>query len=278
VNPRFWRAIVDGRHPGALNMAADEALMICQTKGAVPPTLRLYGWSPPCISLGYFQKADAEVDVDACARAGLELVRRPTGGRAVLHDDEVTYSLVIPQVLLPGGVLETYRRISSGLLQALAYLGIRGELARPARRPARRRETAVDGLDGACFDSPSWYETLVGGRKIAGSAQTRQNGVILQHGSLLLSFDPARLASVLRTGTPARRARLEQRLRERVTAVSDEIGRPPGRGEVETALICGMARALGLEIERAGYAREELELTRELYHGKYGTREWTFRR
>jgi lipoate-protein ligase A len=325
---------MDRRRPGALNMALDEALMTFQEKRSLPPTLRLYGWDPPCVSLGYFQRTQGEIDLEACGRAGVDVVRRPTGGRAVLHDDELTYCLVIPQDMLPGSVLETYRVISGGLLQGLAYLGISGQLAQPARRARSRRRGAdpgegaaaagegagadpgegaaaagegagadpgegvaaagdresaglgesggqdegPDAPGGACFDSPSWYEMVVGGRKIIGSAQTRRNGVILQHGSLLVSFDPGRLASLVRSRGASGRERLSRRLREGVTSISEQLGRTPRPGEVETAIACGMARALGLRLARAGYAFGELELTRKLYGEKYGSKEWTFRR
>ncbi|MDP2871724.1 MAG: biotin/lipoate A/B protein ligase family protein [Bacillota bacterium] len=289
----LWRAIFDRPRSGPMNMAVDEAMLQLVGQGAGPPTLRLYGWARPTISLGYFQRAAAEVDLEACAADGVPVVRRPTGGRAVFHDDEVTYSIVIPQAMMPGSVLETYRLLSGGILQALAYLGLHGELATPAVRGdgagatgreryggngGHARRAPGDGMQSACFDSPSWYETLVGGRKIIGSAQTRQGGALLQHGSLLVGFDRARLAGLLRSGTRRDRDELAATLGRRVTSLEAEMGRRPSRREVQRALACGMARALSLYLVSAGYSAREREMARRLCREKYKTSEWTMRR
>lgn len=282
-----WRLILDPPRPGPLNMATDEALMQAQGDGNLPPTIRLYSWQPACMSIGYFQRAGGELDLEACSQAGVDVVRRPTGGRAVLHDDEITYSVTIRQELLPGGVLETYQKLSQGILQGLRYLGIEGELARltrPGRRP--RPEPAAtsppaeteDGPQAACFDSPSWYEALVGGRKIIGSAQTRASGVILQHGSLLMSFDAERLAALLRAPSAAARARLTRHLDRRVTSVSEQLRRRPRPGEVEGAMVAGVAAALGVSLVQGGYSDRELLLTQQLWERKYATEQWTMRR
>ncbi len=274
---KTWRVILDAAHPGALNMALDDAVMTCHAAGGLPPTLRFYGWRPACMSLGYFQRAASEVDLAACAAAGVDVVRRPTGGRAVLHDDEVTYSIVISQDYLAGSVLETYHTLSQGILAGLAYLGIQGEQATPRRGRGRTPQSA-DGMHAACFDAPSWYETVVAGRKIVGSAQTRHDGVILQHGSLLVGFDPVRLAGLLCVRDEGRREALAETLQARVTSVSEQMGRRPAPGEVERALTCGMAKALGLSLFFAGYTREEIDLARQLLHSKYTQQEWTMRR
>lgn len=294
----LWRVIYDVPRSGPMNMAIDEALLLLVGRGLAPPTLRLYGWSRATVSLGYFQRAAVEVDLAACAASGVPLVRRPTGGRAVLHEDEVTYSVTMPQALLPGGVLETYQVLSAGILQALSYLGLRGRLARPAGRgevcggrggarngdgdagAAGRARRAADGMQSACFDSPSWYETLVGDKKIVGSAQTRQGGGLLQHGSLLVGFDGMRLAGLLRqgAGTPEGRAALAAKLQDRVTCLQAEMGRRPRRAEVQRALACGMARALSLCLVRAGYSESEMGLARQLSRAKYATTGWTMRR
>jgi lipoate-protein ligase A len=269
-----------------MNMALDEALLVLIGRGESPPTLRLYGWSRPTVSLGYFQRASAEIDLEACSAAGVPVVRRPTGGRAVFHDDEVTYSVILPQACIAGSVLESYRVLSAGILQALSFLGLRGELACPGvRGPASglmpaQRAVPQDGMQAACFDAPSWYETLVGGRKIIGSAQTRQGGGLLQHGSLLVGFDAPRLAGLLRSGARGEvdRADLALRLESRVTSLQAEMGRRPRRAEVQRAIACGMASALGLYLVQGGYTDKELTLARRLHRTKYRTKEWTMRR
>jgi lipoate-protein ligase A len=275
---KVWRVIFDegSPRPGAMNMALDEALMEAQRDVAHPPTLRFYAWQPACVSLGYFQRAEAEVDLGACHAAGVHVVRRATGGRAVLHDDEVTYSVAIRQELLPGSVVETYGALSQGILRGLRYLGIEGQLARVGAR--RRPGAGEDGLAAACFDAPSWYETLVDGRKIIGSAQTRASGVILQHGSLLIGFDAARLTGLLRLRSAESRGRLAAALGASVTSISEHLGRRPAPGEVARALACGMASALGLSLYAGSYTARELELARRLHIDKYLTQEWTLRR
>jgi lipoate-protein ligase A len=282
ISSEAWRVITDPARPGALNMALDEALLVAQATGDLPPTLRLYAWEPPCMSLGYFQRATAEVDLAACAAAGVDVVRRPTGGRAVLHEHELTYSIVVRQALLPGSVLDTYQVLSEGLLAGLRYLGIKGEQVRPRPKPARNEQAAAakaeDGLHAACFDAPSWYETVVAGRKIIGSAQTRRDGVILQHGSLLLSFDPARLTGLLRVRQAERRPAMEALLAAKATSVADVTGRAVGFEEAARAITCGLAAALRLTMFQAGYAADEIELAKQLYRDKYTTEQWTLRR
>jgi len=279
-----WRVITDVARPGALNMALDEALLTAHATGDLPPTLRLYAWDPPCMSLGYFQRATAEVDLAACAAAGVDVVRRPTGGRAVLHEHELTYSIVVRQALLPGGVLDTYQVLSQGLLAGLRYLGIKGEQVRPRGRrvgsahPGALAPKDEDGLHAACFDAPSWYETVVKGRKIIGSAQTRRDGVILQHGSLLLAFDAARLTGLLRVRHAEQRSAIQALLTAKATSVAEVIGRAVRFEEAARAITCGMAAALRLTMFQAGYADEEIKLAKQLYQDKYATEQWTLRR
>ena len=152
-----WRLLSDGPASAAWNMAVDEAIMTMVGRKESPPTLRIYGWDPPALSLGYFQRA-AEVDLTACRSRGVDVVRRPTGGRAILHDQEVTYSLSLPEDLpwLPRGVTEAYRLIAGGLVRGLKILGVPVEMAPAGRRGA--------GKTAACFDAPCSYEIVARGR------------------------------------------------------------------------------------------------------------------
>ncbi len=258
---------MDGFKQAADNMAVDEAMLLCHRRGLVPPTLRFYGWCPPAVSIGYSQRLREEVDLEACRRLGIGWVRRPTGGRAVLHDQEVTYSVVISQELLPGSVLETYRWLAGGLLAGLRELGIRAEMAEGNRGKA---------LSGACFDAPSSCEVVVGGRKLVGSAQTRQQGTILQHGSILIRFDPGKLASVLRLEAGAGE-RVAAALEKKVTSL-EELGRPVGFEEVARAVAEGFRKELGIELQPDGLSREEEELAAELEGKKYRHEGWNHRR
>lgn len=201
-------------------MAVDVALLAGVAAGG-PPVLRLYGFHPPALSLGHFQTAAGTVDWAACRTAGVDVVRRPTGGRAVLHEHEVTYALCLPERYpgLPGSVAESYRFLIRFIITALRSLGADARLtpAAPSRDGGRRR-AAPRGQSpdsrAACFAAPSWYEVAVGGRKLVGSAQVRRNGALLQHGSLLLRFDAERLASLLAFPNGEARAAAAQELAE----------------------------------------------------------------
>jgi lipoyl(octanoyl) transferase len=188
-----WRLVVDGAAPGAWNMAVDEVLLDGVVAGATAPTLRFYQWKPPCVSLGYFQSFGA-VNRDGCRSLGIDIVRRPTGGRAILHDRELTYSLVLPASVLghDHGVLPSYYRISLALQEGLRRLGVATTLAPPSGAPS----TALQGP--VCFDRPSAHEILLDGRKLVGSAQVRRGTALLQHGSILIKPRIAALLACLR--------------------------------------------------------------------------------
>ncbi len=175
-----WRLLVDAPASGAWNMAVDEVLLDGVAAGTTPPTLRFYAWTPPCLSLGYFQPFEV-VDLDGCRALGVEVVRRPTGGRAILHDRELTYSVALPASALghDGGVLPSYHRLSLALQDGLRRLGVPATLA-----PESAGGAAAHGP--VCFDRPSAHEILLQGRKLVGSAQVRRGGGLLQHGSILI--------------------------------------------------------------------------------------------
>ena len=186
-----WRLLRHGAATGAENMAVDEAVAQSIAAHLVPPTLRFYAWAPPCVSLGRNQ-AVAGVDLPACAARGFDVVRRPTGGRAILHTDEMTYSIIASpdDPLMHGYVLDSYLRISHGLVAGLRRLGIDAEEA-----PGTNR--AGPDVSAACFEVPSAYEIVAGGRKILGSAQARRSTSVLQHGSLPLVGDLTRVVDCL---------------------------------------------------------------------------------
>jgi len=179
-----WRLILDPPLPGKSNMDRDIEIMEEVAAGECPPTLRLYRWSPPAVSLGYFQDENDVVDMDACRKAGVEIVRRPTGGRAVLHLHELTYSIVVPEVhpfIHNGGVMDAYRAISRGLVTAFNLLNILASVT-----PEQKGQGGL--APGSCFDTPSAYEIQVDGKKVVGSAQLRRDGIVLQHGSILFKL------------------------------------------------------------------------------------------
>lgn len=214
---RQWRLIYASPTNGAENMAVDEALLNSVSRGDSPPVLRFYAWEPACLSLGYGQKA-TDVDLERLHMHGWDIVRRPTGGRAILHTDELTYSLALPiqHPLAAGGVVESYRRISMALLAGLEQLG-----AQPA---ADRRDQPAHTLGPVCFEVPSHYEITINGRKLIGSAQVRRQGGILQHGSLPLSGDIARICDALPFEDHRTREEAKVRVRQRAATLEYALG------------------------------------------------------
>src|SRR5919201_1280720 len=194
-----WRLLQSGEGSGAWNMAVDAALLEAVNTRMAQPTLRFYGWRPPCLSLGYFQSLEI-ADLDACADRGVDVVRRPTGGRAILHDLEVTYSLTVPADVLgqDHGILPSYHRISRGIQSGLEQLGVRTMLA-PVSAGLRVAEGGP-----ICFDRPSSHEILLHGRKLVGSAQVRRGRALLQHGSILIEPRLQNLVACLKSSPPIR--------------------------------------------------------------------------
>jgi len=197
-------------------MAIDEAIFRENQRLESPPTLRFYGWQPPAVSLGYFQDFDKEVNEEFCREKRIDIVRRPTGGKAVLHQNDLTYSLVArgDHPLFPRGILGTYLVISRCIINSLLRIGI------DAQMETGHRYLECDDLKAFCFSVPSQYEILVKGRKICGSAQVRSNGSFLQHGSILLDFDPETIWASISMGNLARTAYLDH-LRDSVISVND---------------------------------------------------------
>lgn len=215
-----WRLLITPADDGARNMAIDEALMAYAARTGTT-VLRLYAWARPTISLGRNQRAAGQYDPEAIAAAGVDVVRRPTGGRALLHDAEVTYSVTAP-VATAGSLRQSYERINRILVEGLRRLGVDARVA-DARSGAR---SMTPGLT-PCFDVPAPGELVAGGRKLVGSAQWRDEGALLQHGSILLDGDQGLVAALLREPVPAPPPPATLRAL---------LGRTPSLGEVATAL------------------------------------------
>ncbi|EAX48990.1 biotin/lipoate A/B protein ligase [Thermosinus carboxydivorans Nor1] len=270
-----WRVIFDSPRDARHNMAVDEAILRCHAAGAVPPTLRFYTWQPPALSIGYFQKAHAEVDVDACRARGIDFVRRITGGRAVLHDRELTYSVVVREdhPLLPPTLLGSYRILSQGLIAGLHALGVPAEMSLPG---AAFGQTARLPKNGACFDAPSFYEITAGRKKLLGSAQVRKEGALLQHGSLLFDFDPSALTSLLKFHDDGERERCEKVLQAKATSLRHILGTVPDTAAVARIMAGEFGRALGLTLEEGRLTAEEEALAERLAVEKFGADSWNF--
>lgn len=259
--PSHWRFLLDEPHDGPTNMAIDEVLASGCAQGSSSPCLRLYRWTVPTVSLGYNQPIHGDVDLASCRQRGVPLVRRPTGGRALLHDQELTYSITLP--IPPGsrGVLQDYQWISNCLLIALRKLGVAASLSRGDR--------ARGEGGGLCFNSSSRYELTVNGRKLIGSAQRRFNGALLQHGSLLVEIDHSAWTALF----PHARE-----LEARATTLQLVLGRSTSWGELVEAIRVGFEEGAGIHLDLGELTPREWEVARILVQKRYGTTDWTFRR
>ncbi len=268
--PATWRLLDTGWLDGASNMAIDEALMQGVAGGQSPSTLRFYGWDPPCLSLGYAQKLTV-ADLDACAAHGWDVVRRPTGGRAILHIDELTYSVCVsdddPRVR--GGLLASYRRLSDALAAGLEALGLDVQRAQPAGN-GRPDEGP------ACFDNPSNFEITAGGCKLVGSAQARKYNVVLQHGTLPLYGDITRIAGSLQAGEQ-KREQIRQRLRQSATTLEAAAGRRISYAVAAQSIAAGFGAMLNLDLQPGELNGWEQEQVARIRAEKYGNPAWSNR-
>jgi lipoate-protein ligase A len=268
-----WRLILSAPADGAANMASDEAILLAVADGPALPTLRFFAWQPPCLSLGYSQP-QADVDLNRLQALGWGLVRRPTGGRAILHTDELTYSVIAPirEPRVAGSVVESYRHLSQGLVRGLDLLGLCARADRTYDLPGRQAQGAV------CFETPSNYEITIDDKKLLGSAQTRKQGVVLQHGTLPLCGDITRICEVLRFETEEQRQLARARLAQRATTVEAVRGQPATWLEAAQALAQGFSEALNLTLDEAVLTEAEMAVANRLSVQKYASRAWSNKR
>lgn len=219
-----------------LNMGIDEALM----KTSPEPVLRLYGWKPHAVSIGYFQGLEEEVDLDACKRHGVDVVRRVTGGGAVFHADELTYSFVTRE--FDANILESYKDICAGILLGLKHAGVEGSFA-------------------------PLNDLIVNGRKFSGNAQTRRGGVLLQHGTILLSVDVDRMFDLLKVPSEKMKGKLISDIKQRVTGIGLSFEK------TAQAVVDGFEEHRGMNFEPMELSDEQMALART-FADKYRSDEW----
>lgn len=265
-----WRLLPVDTLPGSMNMAVDEMLMEKVGQGE-RPILRFYLWERPTLSVGYFQDARKQVDFEVCNMEGVDWVRRPTGGRAVLHQYELTYSVIVPLDYpdLPDGVTPSYLWLSKGLVTGLQQLGVPAEISDGSK--GSRGQTA------ACFDSPSWYELTVDGKKLVGSAQTRREGVLLQHGSILLDLDTDLYVRCLKHASAREKQVTKRILANKATYLKAIIG-DISYSKVANAIGGGFAKALGISFTECSLTDEETHQACMLNNNKYSTDGWNLER
>ena len=267
----IWRLLRTPPKGGAWNMAVDEAVLEAAERGESRPTLRLYAWEPACLSLGRAQSVN-DVDRGRLESNGWELVRRITGGRAILHTEELTYSVCGPadEPCLAGSVLESYNRLAAALLSAVQALGL------PVQVQTDKVENA-SGSNPVCFEVPSTYEITVGGRKLIGSAQARRKDGVLQHGSLPLGGDLGRICQVLVFPDEPAREVARQRLYARATTVAGALGRQLRWEDAAQAFVRAFETRLEIEFRHEEMTVKELSRAEELTREKYANAAWTER-
>ncbi len=260
-----WRLLASPPAGGASHMALDQTLLEAACEEDFVPTLRFYRWSPPALSIGRFQPID-DVDLDSCAAEGIEVTRRPTGGKSILHLDDFTYSIVMPRGFpLPDGVVEAYRLISEGILLALERLGL-DAVIRPGGGEDYRR------TGGACFAASTQADLECGGRKLCGSAQVRRGGALLQHGSILLKDQSGLLFRLLRFTGEEERDRHLDAYRRRCMSL-DETAREYGWQHVADCFIEGFREYFGVEIAGGELSPRERARWNDLSRA-YSSKRW----
>jgi len=273
THPHTWRLLRHAPAPGAWNMSVDEAVLESVVAGKSPPTLRLYAWAPACLSLGLAQPV-SDVDVAALAERAWTCVRRPTGGRAILHIDELTYAVIAPlnDPVVAGGVLESYQRLAQWLLASLENLALSARADRAYAIPAGSSPKGP-----VCFEVPSNYEITVEGKKLVGSAQARRRNGFLQHGTLPLFGDLARITSVLAFNSAAERGSAAQRLLEHAATVENVLGRRISWSTAADAFAACFPQQFNLRLEPGELSVGEQIRAEELARQKYASPDWTYR-
>jgi lipoate-protein ligase A len=267
----LWRLLITPPARGAWNMAVDESILLHVGRGAALPTLRLYAWTPACLSLGYAQPF-ADVDTNRLYERGWEVVRRATGGRAILHIDELTYSVIAPndEPRMTGTVLESYNRLAQALLLAVKNLGL------PVEMKEGRENNGAD-LNPICFEAPSTYEITVNRKKLIGSAQARKKEGVLQHGSLPLRGDLARICQALVFENEPARDNASIGLLERATTAESALGEAVAWETAARAWVEAFEAQFGLTFERGELSESESLTAGRLVNEKYDHRSWTER-
>lgn len=267
-----WRIIKSGKMDPAENMATDEAIFEGIIVGKSDPTIRFYSWNPPSVSCGYNQDAEKEVDFELLDKFGFGFVRRPTGGRLVLHYDEITYAVIAPiRGILKGTITDSYSEISKALANGLDILGINIEFEKGSLSSDYQRRSS-----NPCFSSSSRFELTCYGKKIVGSAQVRKKNVLLQHGSILLEHDQSKIAHIIPNLTLIQKRKLAFHLSQKTTAVNQILEKPVSFEKAVNTLIKGFEKTWRSE----EFYRSENLLTVEndkidfLINSKYSTNRW----
>ncbi|WP_276282966.1 lipoate--protein ligase family protein [Virgibacillus indicus] len=261
----IWTYLDTGFHDAAINMALDESLLNWHSEGRIPPTLRMYGWSKPSLSIGRFQSIKP-IDFAALEHHKCQFVRRLTGGSAVLHDNELTYSITVSEnhPNIPGSIKEAYYHLSKGLLEGYANLGIYAE-------HTSTKGKLDKGSAAVCFEKTAFYELVVDGKKISGNAQTRKDGVLLQHGSIPITIDEKMLFDLFLF--PSEEARKRKRLEffKKASAIQRLTDKQHTFDEIKTAFLDGFAIGLNISLKPMTLSQNQWREVHELASKKYAS-------
>ena len=250
-----WRLLLTGANTAARNMAIDRAVLVANSNGKVPPTVRFYSWKPSAISIGYFQSLEDEVDLANCKDLNVDYVRRITGGGAVFHEDELTYSIVIPESHkeISKNIIESYGRICGAVMNGLNNLGIKSEY-----KPIN--------------------DIIANGKKISGNAQTRKMKTVLQHGTIIMDVNPEKMFSLLKVPNEKIKDKLIADVKERVTSIRYIKGEKISFDKVAKAMKKGFEDEFKVELVLETLTDEEIELANKFERECFGSKEWNHKR
>lgn len=262
-----WAFLDTGNLDAAENMALDEALLKWHSENKIPPTIRFYGWKRPSLSVGYFQDAEKTINFSGLKKHGCEFVRRLTGGSAVLHDDELTYSIIVSEKhpKIPKSVNQAYYILSQGLLEGYRQLGVEAEFS---VRKGKRERTAV------CFEKPAIYEIVVGGKKLSGNAQTRKDGVLLQHGSIPMTFNTEMLFDLFKFSSERLRERQRRSFEKKAIAINSITKKIHTYDSLKKAFLAGFQNKLNITLEPMSLSVDQMEFIQSLAEKKYRNNYW----
>jgi len=255
----MWRLLKLETHDAAMNMAIDEAILRARVASKVPNTMRFYRWRPSAVSIGRFQDVHEQVNLDNCEEQSVEVVRRITGGGAVYHDSEgeITYSVIVRREDLGAeDVTAAYNKICSGLIKALELLRVK-----------------ADFNPGDYKNCPN---IAINGKKISGSAQSLKRGMILQHGTLLMSVNLEKMFTFLRVPWARTCVELVNIAERKITSVKNETGSEVTLQQAYSSLVKGFQQALDVELLDGTLTKEEDETARTLSREKFANKDWTF--
>jgi lipoyltransferase/lipoate-protein ligase len=250
-----WRLLKTKGNTAAVNMAIDRAVIVSNSNKKVPPTVRFYTWNPPAISIGYFQSLEDEVDLKNCKKLGVDYVRRITGGGAVFHEEELTYSIVVSESYpkIPKNIMDSYGRICGAVIKGLKNLGINSEY-----KPIN--------------------DIIVNGKKISGNAQTRKMKTVLQHGTVILDVDVDKMFSILKVPNEKIKDKLIADAKERVTSIKHVRGREICFEDTAKAMKKGFEEEFNVELIDGALTKEEIRLANKFEKECFSTKDWNHRR